>query len=335
MKRATAIALVLLCLPTLVDAAGSGPGDALPPLRVPGSRVVNIRNETGGLAAYYSIPSSSVFSTHGGRNRPCAYTARASGRTSDGRAVQAGQVVESMRWIFREGTVPSFEEPNPAAPTTRGPLASARRSFVVFCDVYSATTSIGFIQVTSRDPMLDPRPQLTNLYNQLQLVRPTVYRNAVVDTWGGLITRFPAWLAIGPEAWAAGRSNPAYYRGWTLYLLTSPKSLDFHVTFTPDPERPSTPFSGIVGCVPAGTNPTSAAGVLPALPALPEQTRPGVNGPCMWTPPGPGGVTIQARITHSVTLWANGYTEPQPDYVWTSFPVTFSTGELSVVNVID
>ncbi len=52
----------------------------------------------------------------------------------------------------------------------------------------------------------------------------------------------------------------------------------------------------------------------------------------MWTPPGPGSVTIQARITYAVTFWANGYTEAQPDYVWTSPVATFDTGELAAVN---
>ena len=52
----------------------------------------------------------------------------------------------------------------------------------------------------------------------------------------------------------------------------------------------------------------------------------------MWTPPGPGNVTITARITYSVTFWANGYTEPTADYVWTSAPTTFVTGELIAVN---
>ncbi|MBI5089445.1 MAG: hypothetical protein HZB15_11475 [Actinobacteria bacterium] len=52
----------------------------------------------------------------------------------------------------------------------------------------------------------------------------------------------------------------------------------------------------------------------------------------MWTPPGPGTVTITARITYAVTFWAEGYSEPDADYVWTSERTTFTTGELSAVN---
>ena len=74
------------------------------------------------------------------------------------------------------------------------------------------------------------------------------------------------------------------------------------------------------------------ANSFPALPLLPEQAEPGVNGACTWTSPGPGTVTIQARNTNTVTLWVSGYTEPMPDYTWLGPPATFRVGELSAVN---
>ena len=331
MRRAVIVFSIVVSSTAATAHAGIDQG-ANPPISVPGARQVSLRNSTGGLATYYSIPSSSIFSWHGGAGAPCTFTAQTDGTTSDGQPYVKGQVVSSGQWIFREGSLPSFEQPDPVEPVTLGPLANATRDFVVFCDEYDANHAIGFIQVSSRDPMLDPRPQLTDLYNKLQLVRPVVYRNPVIDEWGGLITRYPAWLAIGPAAWQPGRSNPAYYRGWTLYLLTRPKTLEFQLTFVPNPDRPSTPFSGIVSCVPAGTSPAADSVAVPAVPELPEQTAPGVNGPCEWTPPGPGTVTIQALITYTVTLWANNYTEAQPDYAWTSNPVTYDTGELAAVN---
>jgi len=107
------------------------------------------------------------------------------------------------------------------------------------------------------------------------------------------------------------------------------------VDFVPDPNRPSAAFHGVVACVTAGETPAADAMAFPALPNLPDQTTPGMNAPCMWTPPGPGSVTIQARITYRVTFWASGFTEPQPDYLWTSAPVTFATGDLSAVNTND
>jgi hypothetical protein len=52
----------------------------------------------------------------------------------------------------------------------------------------------------------------------------------------------------------------------------------------------------------------------------------------MWTPPGPGLVTITARVTYTITFWADRYTQPDDDYTWTSLPTTFVTGELTAVN---
>ena len=55
----------------------------------------------------------------------------------------------------------------------------------------------------------------------------------------------------------------------------------------------------------------------------------------MWTPPGPGTVTIQATITYQVTLWVNSYLEPQPSYTLTGPTTTYNTGELTAVNTLD
>ena len=70
----------------------------------------------------------------------------------------------------------------------------------------------------------------------------------------------------------------------------------------------------------------------PAVADLPDLAEPGVGGDCVWTPPGPGTVTIEPRITYSVTFWANGYTETLPDYVWSGVPVMLRTGDLTAVN---
>jgi hypothetical protein len=285
---------------------------------VPGSRSVDIRNTDGSISRYTTIPTTSVFTTYGGRNAPCTY--------SIGR-----RVVQSNRWLFVEGLPQAVGEPNPTDPAANlGPLKNAVRWFTVFCD--SLDHAVGLIAVPSRDPMLDPRTRVTSLENSLQLVRPVVYRNPVVDRWGGLITRYPAWLAIQPGAWKAQRSNAATWRGWTMYLFTRPAALEFQVDFTPSPSRPSPAFHGVVACVPMNTTPVGSGVALPAMPALPVQSAPGVNGPCRWTPPGPGTVTIQARIVLHVTFWANGYTETLADYTWTSAAATFRTGELAAVN---
>jgi hypothetical protein len=327
------IATSILCSSATVWANGGiVPPNPLPPLAVPGVRSVDVRDTNGSLARFTSIPSASLFRSYGGTSQPCSFTSLYGGIASNGVAYQPGQVVESMRWLFVEGDLVAVGEPNLASPatTSNGPLSQAVRHFAVFCDSFA--NFVGLVDVPVSDPLLNPRWALTNLYNQLQLERPTVYRNPVVARWGGLVTRYPAWLAVLPSAWRTQRSNPSYWRGWTMYLVAVPSSLSFTVRFTPDPARPSRPFNGTVDCVPAGTTPHGSTTALPAMPALPAQSTPGVNGRCRWTPPGPGSVTIQARIRYRVTFWANGYTEPERDYVWSSVPTTFRVGELSAVN---
>jgi hypothetical protein len=155
----------------------------------------------------------------------------------------------------------------------------------------------------------------------------------VVNRWGGLVVRSPAWLAIDPAGWATQRSNVVHWRGWELVLIAQPKALAFDVDFVPDPARPSTPFTGVVPCVAPGDRPQPWVGAFPGPPVdLASFAEPGVGGPCMWTPPGPGWVTITARVTFTVTFWVSGATEAQPDYVWASAPEQFRVGELRVVN---
>ena len=332
--RIAGIAVVTtLWLSASVLADGSS-GDGSPPISATGADVVDIRNTSGGLTRYTTIPSSSIFSIRG-RRGPCSFAAFSPGVTYDGQDYAEGQQVSSTRWLFIEAKFQHSINPNrpDAASESYGALSQVRRVFEVYCD--TTDHHIDTIIVYSTDSMLDPRVRVTNLYNELQLIQPTVYRNPVVDRWGGLITRYPAWLAIQPAAWVEQVSTADYYRGWTLYIDLRPNALSFHVVFTPNPEQPSPAFNGIVDCV---TNPgLVAAGTIafPAVPVLPDQSEPGDNGDCMWTPPGPGAVTIQARITYDVTFWANGYTESLADYTWTSPEATFATGELSAVNTND
>ena len=333
-RIAAALAICLALAPGNTYAAGGDTGDSdLPPIHVPGARSVYTASPDGVIKHLTSIPSSSAFARHGGRNTPCSFIATYDGRTHTGTAFVAGQQVISDQWIFGEvpmaiGATDGFHNN-----VSSGPLSAAVRQFFVYCD--TTAHPVGFAIVAPADSLFNPHQRLTTLYNTLQLQRPIVYRNPVVDIWGGLVTRYPAWLAIDPAAWAPGQSNTEHWRGWNLSLTATPVALAFQVRFTPDPAQPSPAFNGIVSCIAAGAAATADARSLPAMPTLPAQASPGVNGPCMWTPAGPGTVTIEARITYRVTLWANGFTEQQPDYVWTSAPTTFAVGELSAVNVND
>lgn len=324
----TAMVVLLVVSPTR---AGGGVNEPLVPVLVPGARVVDVRNGEGGLSRFTTIPSNSVFQTYGGRSATCTFTSPFGGTTSDGQRYLPGQLVHSKRWIFIEGLPEAIGEPNVADPSQqRGPLAAAVRWFTVFCDTVNHFVAV--ISVTSRDPMLDPRTRISQLYNGLLLERPSVAADPVVQRWGGAITRFPLWLAVQPSAWRVQRSNAALWRGWTMYLLATPTALDFAVRFTPDPTRPSAAYAGTIACVSPSRPATAGSSTFPRRPTLPEQSSPGANGPCTWTPGGPGSVTVQARITYRVTFWANGYTETLPDYQWTSATVAWPTGELSAVN---
>ena len=308
------------------------PGD---PITVAGLRSVAYYNETGGLRTTTSIPNGSAMKTLGGRGSACSFIASVPGITSDRQPYVAGQTVSSTRWVFSEDIrIPNFESPGPTVQVIvgAGPLGAAKRLFSVSCD--TSAHFLQFLWVSAYDPFFDPRPMARDLVNNLQLVPPTIFQNPVVDIWGGLITRYPTWLGVVPGSWQPQRSPVRYLRGWTIYLYTQPRTLEFDVNFVPNPEKPSPAFRGTVQCVANGTAGSFAADAIsfPAMPALPEQAEPGVNGACAWTPPGPGTVTIQARITNTVTLWVSGYTEPMPDYTWLGPPATFRVGELSAVN---
>ena len=319
--------------------AGPDDGGGGPPL-IPGSRQVHIRNSSGGIGVYTSIPSGSTFRSHGGgAAAECEGVAEGDDpATLD--IVEDQRPVRSTKWIFIEGIAVVIDLPidleafDPTGPS----LHEVTRTFSVYCvDTFYSANFKGLIEVAATDPMLDPRGQISDLYNGLQLDPIVVYENKVVGEWGGLVVRSPAWLAINGSAWRTQRSNVQYYRGWELYLITVPTSLDFVVEFVPDPERPTDPFSGTIPCVDSEDDLPRDAGLeFPYRPAgLADFAEPGSGQPCEWTPPGPGEVTITARQTFAVTFWASGAVEPQPDYVWQSEPTTFRVGELVAVNVND
>ena len=333
------LALVALVATSAVAFAGPDDGGGGPPL-IPGSRQVHIRNASGGLGVYTTIPSGSAFRSHGGgAGAECSGVGPGDDPdTLD--VVEEVRAIRSTKWIFIEGVVAIVDIPAWLYEVeVVGPsLAETVRTFSVYCaDTYYASNFRGFVQVPGTDPMLDPRPRLTSLYNDLQLEELSLYENDVVGEWGGLVVRSPAWLAIGGSAWRTQMSNVEYWRGWELALVTRPVALDFEVVFVEDPDRPSSLFSGVVPCVGAGDDFLRVDNTeFPSRPnALADFAEPGSNQDCEWTPPGPGEVTITARQTFAVSFWASGAVEPQPDYVWESSPVSFRVGELVAVNVND
>lgn len=329
-RAVVVLAVSLVVLTDSVGAGGDGSDHPHDPITSSGRSSVTYYDHVGGLHSTTTIAGGSVMQRGGSGDR-CQFVAAVAGTTEDGTAFQPGDTVQSTRWVFSESvSLASGEAPGPSVMVTdlSGPVP--RRLLTVSCD--SSQHFLHTLWVNMTDPFWDPRPVARLLRNDLRLIEPEVYTNPVVHEWGGLITRFPAWLAVDPSAWQTQRSPVATYRGWTIHLFTQPRSLDFQLTFAPDPDRPSAEFDGTVPCVSADDAATADSSAFPALPTLPAQTSSGVNGPCMWTPPGPGTVTIQARVMYDVTLWVNGFSESQPSYSWTGPAATFDTGELAVVN---
>lgn len=298
------------------------------PLSVQGLRSVETRDDRGNVTRITSIPVQSQFATYGGTKQSCTFTASTGGRASDGQSYVAGQVVRSTRWLFVEGQVVAIGEPTPIA-TKGGRLADAVRHFVVFCD--STSDAIGVIDVPVSDPVLNPRWAIVQMRNAMQLVTPIVYPNPVVSV-GGYVTRYPIWLAVKPNAWTWQISNTARWRGWVLALTASPAALEFVVHFSPDASRPSVAFSATLSCVALDVPPASNSASVPAMPSMPSSASPGAGGPCRYTPPGPGRLTVQARLRYHLTFWASGYREPAADYVLAGPVASYAVGDLSSVN---
>ncbi|MGD9997687.1 MAG: hypothetical protein AB7L17_16140 [Ilumatobacteraceae bacterium] len=297
------------------------------------------RDAFGHVERITHIPRSSTFARYGGgADATCTVTAPYDDYVlADGRRVAEGteiigsytfvqgvDVEREMPEIDHDGELPAVAD--------RGPLSRATKTFTVFCDVGQGTLhSREFIQVPVLDPTLDPRGYVDELRNSLDLDQPEVFTNPIVDTFGGLVTRYPTWLAIDPASWHVDISNVESYRGTVVWLDAVPRELAFTIEFEPNADKPSPAARLTIGCIPT-VPATAGGGALPAFPVLPDQTEPGPNGPCMWTPPGPGTVTITAHTTYSITFRADGYSEPDDDYIRDSAPTTFVTGELTAVN---
>ena len=136
MNRVVAPIALLCVLYAAVPADAQGVGnDSSTPIYIPGARAVDVRNTSGYLSRYTTIPSSSLFSTTGGRGQACSFVAGTAGVASDGQHYSAGQTVYSNRWLFEETTIVTGGETAPVNPNvSKGALRDAVRSFLVFCD---------------------------------------------------------------------------------------------------------------------------------------------------------------------------------------------------------
>lgn len=345
LRRSRTIALLLgsAALAWVVSAVVDGPAvhgavDEPPPVQLDGRRVVSVRSPDGELRRITAIPSTSFFWTYRRTEETCEFTTTAEWtRLSSGARVPRGTRVIS-HYLFVEGVAAAFPLPPATLPPdvlvigSRGPLTEATRTFTVFCDgTYYDANFVGFVSVVTTDALLDPRPRLDEMRNDLRLRRPVVVEPPVVRRRGGLVVRNPTWLAIGSDAWLTQRSNVEWYRGLELVLVAVPTRLDFEIRFVAVSD-PAAPRQFTVTCLPE-VPATAHGGTTPAPGDLADADEPGWS-PCTWTPPARGSATITARIIYDITFWASGWTEPDDDYVWRSLPVTYAVGELTSPNTI-
>jgi hypothetical protein len=219
-------------------------------------------------------------------------------------------------------------------------LATGTLTFSLYCDAPDQPAEFRrFVTVPLTDPVLDPRSRIDELWNRTSLTKPVLWRERVVDEWGGLVTRSPAWLALEPSSWQPVLSNVETWRMWTLQLVLVPRSLTFTVAYTPAPDGrgTSSPSRLSLPCITTATPaPATAAQVPPRPAAFPSFSaavgpRPEL-GACAFVPGHRGTLTVTPVITYQTTFVANDYRDPLPDFVWEGDPTAFQVGELHAVN---
>jgi hypothetical protein len=323
MRRLMAcLLLVAISAQPASHANAEGQVHSNPPL--PGARAVHFRDGDGRVAATTSIPSGSLFSRHGGRGAPCSWIDR-DGKTDGQPDVPEGTTRQSDRWIFYEGVPILAPEPIvDAVIASKGPIDQAFRVFTVYCHSPGFETELGTITVTAQDPFWNLDGRIDDLLTALQLPRPVVATTPPGD-WPGLIVNNPRPLQITDAPWQTFTATDSW-RGWNLALIAQPASLTFTLQHQPHDLAPTTTH---ITC----PNPQPADGLLPAMPALPDHASPTTPLPCAITPARRGTLTITATVTYTITYWINGYTDPLPDYAYSSTPATFTVGEIHAVNL--
>jgi hypothetical protein len=291
-----------------------------------------------------TIPSGSFFaSDSGGGSVPCEPPTMA----PDGTVLDPGR----PEWLYVAGLVAEF--PSEITGTAEWDLERLRSAldglpdlssgtvtFTLYCDGPDQTAEFRrIVTVPVTDPVLDPRSRLDELWNRTTLSRPVLWRERVVEEWGGLVTRSPAWLSLEPVSWQPVASNVEHWRMWTLRLVLVPKALSFTVAYLPaaDGRAVTAPFRVNVACVVSPLAVDIEAAQVPPRPVhLPDFSaatghRPEL-GPCAFVPGHRGSLTVTPRITYETTFVANDYREALPDFESEGDATTFRVGELHAVN---
>ncbi len=340
MRVIIVVLLALAMQASAVSARPDGQSQDAPSTSPPGTRVAGNSPSPWMVT---SIPSGSFFAgDSGGGSTPCQPPSTAPDGTVDPGLPD---------WLYVAGLIAEF--PSEVTPTANWDLdrlqaalaglpdlASGTATFTVFCDGPDQPSEFRrIVTVPVTDPVLDPRSRIDELWNRTTLQKPVLWREHVVEEWGGLVTRSPAWLALEPASWQPVLSNVETWRMWTLRLVLVPRTLSFTVNYTPAPDGRgvTNPYRLSVPCIATPTTAPSGAEQVPARPAnfpafsaavglLPEL------GACAFVPGHRGTLTVTPVITYETTFVANDYREALPDFVWEGDPTTFRVGELHAVN---
>ena len=194
-----------------------------------------------------------------------------------------------------------------------------------------------FVDIDPNDALWGLNARFIELFADFDIIDPEVVAPDVVDQWGGLVVRSPAWLGIEPRAWQP-QSDTVPHLGFTLGLIAQPTALDYRIAFTPldDKDRDLASVT-LLDCVGPGIDRYATTGqVLPAAPRdLAEFDEPGRTGPCAWTPPARGCVGITPIITYTVYRTIDGAGELYQTHQEPGDTTSFYVGELRAVNVND
>lgn len=328
------------------------------PTTFPGRATVKYFNESGAIVSETSIPSGSTFYRgSGGTKVPCEYTYYADDdgdHLTDPDAVpetrlsyqwrftettQQGQSLSDEDWAALAGMSGSSVE---EVVSVYGEVDSAYRRFNVACvgQHGSGQPAITRLQtavlVSIRDDFWQLEQAIATLRDGVVLDRPRVATIPDGSMFGGLPVNMPASLQIDALPWQVYPSGSEVHRGYVSRLLVRPSRLEFTLAFVPDLGIPETLT---VPCLDDFTDEPDDGNIPRRDPTVPDFAEPGqYMGPCVWTPPRPGNVTIRATVAYSVTLVVAGppgtFVEPEEPFMWSSDPVTLRVDELRAVNVV-
>jgi hypothetical protein len=357
-RSRSAVARVVVLVVGLVSFSTSAAANDEPPPEVrvnpaAGVRYINSDGRFSLLIPFSSRERNAMVGT--GSPPSCDFVTTRRTQLSSGRVVERGTRVVS-RWVYREATPQFFEAYDSSTGTGGGyvdgstrrvRLAEMLRLVVASCDVHATNrdspTYRWHVYVPPTDPTLSldvvSRRGMSELVGQLPRSRSVA--DPVVDQWGGLVTRAPAWFAIEAAQWREVRSNERDHLGFLIQIVATPIALDFELVWDDADTAAVGDLAGTLSCIDHIDTPIADSAAMPARPVLPDLSFPGVQQSCTWAPHGPGAVTSTPFVTYRIDrqiTWrgTRSFEEwlPESPFRFRGTSTTWPTGEIRAVNVV-